>query len=145
MGGEVVVKTGTDNYFGNGGKYGLGVVGGYHSRNLDNTAALAPYSESMEGTVIQLGMRFYALNLYLGTGILYNPFVINYNVGAATTKLNYTGYGARIETGIDLFLGKTVLVAPKIHYDFINTTKQNSSDSYKLNDLGLGIGLGLRF
>lgn len=144
VGGEVMIKTITDSAVGSG-RYGLGIVGGYAQRNLDNTAAVAPYSETLEGSVFNIGVRFYALNLYLGTGILYAPFIVNYNEGAATTKLNYTGFGARIEAGIDLVWRQTLVLAPKINYDFINADKGNSTDNNKLNDLGLSIGLGFRF
>lgn len=144
VGGEVMIKTITDSAVGSG-RYGLGVVAGYANRNLDNTATASPYSETLEGSVINVGIRFYALNLYLGTGILYNPFTVNYNVDTATTKLNYTGYGARIEAGIDLVWKEALVIAPKINYDFINADKENSTDNNKLNDLGLSIGLGFRF
>jgi outer membrane autotransporter protein len=127
------------------GNRALGLVFGYENRDLENTANISGLTETISGATVHLGVRYYSLNLYLGLGVIHNSLTVNYTSGGRTTELKYSGLGARIEAGIDLYLGKTVLLTPRAHFDTSNLNQKDSSASNRLTEFGFGMGLGVRF
>ena len=130
--------------FSNNG-YGLGFMLGYDTRNLDNSANSASTSETLKGSTISIVTRLYALNLYLGAGILYSNLKTSYSVGGAATNLQYTAFGLRLETGGDVPLGKNFFLAPKVHYDLMRASTPSTTGTNKLNTFGVGAGIGISF
>lgn len=128
------------------GRYGLGLTAGYSTIDLENTANTSRESEMLSGAVVNVGTRFYALDLYLGLGIVYRSFTADYELNSVSTKTDYSGLGLRIEAGIDLPLGQTILVAPKVQYDIQNVSpKSGTASSKRFTDFGLSLGLGFSF
>ncbi len=141
VGGKAVFKAATKK------QYGIGFSFGVDSSNLDNTANTETEMETIEGTQFALTARFYALNLFLGAGILHNSFDLSYtaSAGATPTITSYSGVGVRIETGIDLELATWLVFTPALHYDFLDVSTQGTSNIKRLNSFGIGAGLGFQF
>lgn len=125
--------------------YGVALLGGFEAISLDNTANTSTEYETLEGSVINIGARFYAVDLFLGMGILYINTTDTY-VGTTSLKTNYTGLGVRLETGMDLHLGKTVMFIPRIHYDISDFSPESAtSTKQRFKNFGASAGLGLEF
>jgi outer membrane autotransporter protein len=141
FGGKAVFKAATKK------QYGIGFTFGIDKSSLDNTANTETESETIEGTQLALTARFYALNLFIGGGFLFNSFDLSYraNAGATPTITNYSGVGLRIESGIDLELKDWLIVTPALHYDFLDVSSKGTSSIKRLNSFGAGIGLGVQF
>lgn len=143
FGGRLMSGSGTS--FSNLG-YGLGFEIGYDQFTLDNTGNNTA-NETATGGVVSIMGRFYALNMYVGLGGLYSPFSISYKsspTSSATTE-NYTAVGARLETGIDIMLGKKTFLAPKTTYDLMRATPSSGGGAKQFNNFSLSAGLGVRF
>lgn len=135
---EVVQKVSTN-------KYGLGIVGAYGTISLDNSANDANQSETLSGSVLHLGGRFYAVNLYIGLGLVYENLTNTYT-GATSSKVNYSGVGFRLETGMDIPMGKTFVFTPNIRYDVSNLSPDSDgATKQRFKNFGFGAGIGVAF
>lgn len=140
-GGKAVFKAATKK------QYGIGVAFGVDSSSLDNTANTETEMETIEGTQLSLTARFYALNLFIGAGILHNTFDLSYTAtaGGTPTVTNYSGVGLRVETGVDLDLTNWLIFTPSFHYDLLDVSSKGTSNIKRLNSFGMGAGLGFQF
>lgn len=140
-GGKAVFKAATKK------QYGIGIAFGMDSSSLDNTANTDTEKETIEGTQFALIARFYALNLFIGAGILHNSFDLSYTAtaGGTPTTTSYSGVGLRLETGIDLEIANWLVFTPAIHYDFLDVSSKGTSNIKRLNSFGIGAGLGFQF
>ncbi len=141
FGGKTVFKAATKK------EYGLGIAFGIDKSSLDNTANTETESETIEGTQLSLTARFYALNLFLGGGILFNSFDLAYvaTAGATPTVTNYSGVGLRIEAGLDLELKNWLILTPALNYDFLDVSTKGTTTIKRMNSFGIGVGLGVQF
>jgi outer membrane autotransporter protein len=139
-GGKAVIKVAGKK------QYGLGIAFGLDNQNLENTANSTTAEENIEGRQFSLTARLYALNLYIGGGILQNSFDLSYKTTTrAATVTSYSGVGLRLETGIDVDLGKYFIFTPHLNYDIIDVSAKTDSTVKRLNSFGIGAGLGFQF
>jgi len=135
---EIVQKVSSNNY-------GLGIVGAYGNISLNNSANNANQTETLTGSVLHLGGRFYAVNLYIGLGLVYGNLTNTYT-GATSSKTNYSGVGFRLETGMDIPMGKTFVFTPNVRYDVSNLSPDaDGASRQRFKNFGLGAGIGVSF
>jgi|GEM_PF-5213158 len=150
--------TGDANYSGRGAgfgsllrvstkeRYGFAIKGGYLSRKGDNSANTSAALESISSSVYDVGLRFYALDVFFGFSAVYSPIAVSYTSGGTLTERKYNGIGAGLELGIDLFIGDTLFVSPKFEYQTISAQPgTGTTNAERLSNLGFGISLGLGF
>jgi outer membrane autotransporter protein len=126
-------------------EYGLGISFGLDNQSLDNTANTSTQQENIESRQFSLTAKFYALNLYVGGGILHNTFDLTYKPSAGTaTTTSYSGVGMRLETGIDVEVGKLIIFTPHLNYDILDVQTKGDSNVKRLNSFGIGAGLGFQ-
>lgn len=127
-------------------RYGFAIKGGFLSRKGDNSANTSTALESISSSVYDVGVRFYALDVYFGFSGIYSPISTSYTTGGTLIERKYNGIGAGLELGIDLFLGGTFFVSPKFEYQTISAQPGvGTTNPERLTNFGFGIGLGMAF
>lgn len=150
MGGGALIK------FSSAREYGLGLKGAYYNRKGKNTSngeinsSGVREEESFTASVFDVGMRFYALDVFVGLGVTYMPVTIGYttSVQTAVVESKYSSFGVNLELGIDLFLGESVplFISPKIEYRTgMASTSEGAARSHRISGFGVGVALGLAF
>ncbi len=127
-------------------RYGFALKGGFASRKGNNTANTPAALESISSSVFDVGVRFYVLDVFFGFSGIYAPIAVNYARSGTVTERKYNGIGAGFELGIDLFMGDTFFVSPKLEYQTISAQPgTGTTNAERLTIFGFGIGLGLAF
>ena len=150
VGGGAMIKFSTDR------QYGLGLKGAFYSRKGNNTAngevntSGVREEESLKASIFDVGVRFYALDVFIGMGVTYMPVTIGYTTSSQTvpTETKYSSFGASIELGIDLFLGESapLFITPKIEFRTGSaSTSEGTARSHRISGFGAGLGMGLAF
>ncbi len=127
-------------------RYGFGLKGGFSSRKATNTANTSSNNETIGSSVFDVGIRFYALDVFIGASAIFTPLTVEYNRNGLKSERKYNGIGAGIELGIDLFLGNNFFFSPKLEYQTISAQPGTGTTSAeRLSNFGFGLGLGLAF
>lgn len=126
--------------------YGFALFSYYKQVAKENFANSITANEKINGYSIAIVPRIYALQAFIGLGILYSNLQLDTVVSGRASKYTYSGLGYQFELGGDLpIFGRYSALTPRVFYEYSSLTQRGDRSSNRVSQLGISLGLGYNF